>query len=895
VAEDQKPDLNLAVPEAVRFLQLLGKEPAKTWFRTFKPSCNGASEHQGLDTHWITSKTAAGFNLYAVIGNADAATGKGGGVTDADITGVPALFVEWDDGASIEEQMQRWQVLNLPEPTVMVSTGGKSVHCYWVLDQPMAPADWRPLQKRLIDYCKGDKACCNPSRVMRLPGSIYYDKKTGEPTGQCRIIAATGESYAAEGACYAVFDIDTPLPAPPPLNPVTAAPSRQFEPRSIDEINAASGFIPRRIVDGDTYHESRNALCGCSAALAEAGHTDPDGAALALLGHLWPNESAAAQVLTSTTTREAKSFWAIAKEHGYDTRRHDLKSDQLRPQRSSGKEPPQQQLQRAGEGIDPALDLQGKPKRRQLAPDEVMQLVPQRLGELPRLNIRTNDFEAGGKVYTADDLGRLYLHLSDQKERWPKETTADAVVELAKNRAFDPVEEELNRISETVLPLPIEKWQRLDQHLLGIDDPIAAAFLPQFLVSAVARIYRPGCGVRRSPVLIGPQWRGKTELGKILFGQEHWIENVSDLGKDDLLRLQAGWGVELSEINGITARKDQEALKAFLTATNDVFRAPYGKGVARYQRRCVFWGTSNGPPLRDLSGSTRFVCIVIPDQMLPLDWAIEHRKQLWSRAVAEFRQVPPGDAPWDRATETERLAVQERNANHQELDPWNDAVMSALTIKGKLQPLPVQMSSVFDELEIDIGNRTNGHAGRIRAIAEANGWTLARRRPAAGQEKKQGFWPPNPGHPGHPPGHPSGHPDEASQGKGFQPLGTPGTLNQEFLDEKEGERAGRPPHPSPAVALPVHRRETFTPSGVPGVPSPPNQCQRRGSNDSGGGAQGVPIGVPRVLEWHQKARLLRAADPAMACATLALKLQTELGVTVTGRQVRDLLAPEVKA
>jgi hypothetical protein len=49
-----------------------------------------------------------------------------------------------------------------------------------------------------------------------------------------------------------------------------------------------------------------------------------------------------------------------------------------------------------------------------------------------------------------------------------------------------------------------------------------------------------------------------------------------------------------------------------------------------------------------------------------------------------------------------------------------------------------------------------------------------------------------------------------------------------------------------------------------------------------------------VIEWHQKARLLRAADPAMACATLALKLQTELGVTVTGRQVRDLLAQEVK-
>jgi hypothetical protein len=38
---------------------------------------------------------------------------------------------------------------------------------------------------------------------------------------------------------------------------------------------------------------------------------------------------------------------------------------------------------------------------------------------------------------------------------------------------------------------------------------------------------------------------------------------------------------------------------------------------------------------------------------------------------------------------------------------------------------------------------------------------------------------------------------------------------------------------------------------------------------------------------------LRAADPALAYHSLALKLQTDLGVTVTGRQVR--LALEVAA
>jgi hypothetical protein len=223
--------------EAAQFLELLCKDNAATWLRCIKPGRNGASEHQGLDSRWINSKTAAGFNLYAVIGNATAATGKGGGVQDTDITGVPALFVEWDDGATIDEQMQRWQSLGLPEPSVMVSTGGKSVHCYWVLLEPISSEQWKQITARLIAHCNSDKACSNPSRVMRLPGSIYHDKKTGEPTGQCSILSISGARYAA-------FDIEGCLPAPSPAKPVTAAPSRQFEPRPEAELIDALRQVP---------------------------------------------------------------------------------------------------------------------------------------------------------------------------------------------------------------------------------------------------------------------------------------------------------------------------------------------------------------------------------------------------------------------------------------------------------------------------------------------------------------------------------------------------------------------------------------------------------------------------------------------------------------------------
>jgi hypothetical protein len=302
---------------ARQFLKLLGKEPAQSWLRAIKPGGGGAAEHQGISTRadraWINSKTADGFNLYAVIGTADKATGKGGGVRDSDVVSLPAVFVEWDD-RPMEWQLQAWQTLNLLEPTVMVSTGGKSLHCYWVLQEPMEPSAWRVLQSRLIDYCKGDTQCKNPSRLMRLPGSIYFDKKTGEATGYCTIISTADARYTAA-------EIEACLPAPAPRKPAAAPLTRQWEPRGIDEINAAAEYIPRRVGGEGTYKDDWHALCGCSAALAEAGHPDPDGGALALLGHLWPSEAEARQALLSATTREAKSFWAIAGENGYQLKR----------------------------------------------------------------------------------------------------------------------------------------------------------------------------------------------------------------------------------------------------------------------------------------------------------------------------------------------------------------------------------------------------------------------------------------------------------------------------------------------------------------------------------------------------------------------------------------------
>jgi predicted P-loop ATPase len=643
----------------------------------------------------------------------------------------------------------------------MVATGGKSLHVYWALAQPLDPTRWKELQTRLIAHCNGDTACKNPSRVMRLPGCPYFNKQTGKITGQCKV-------YDASGLITTADEIDDCLIRFAPLGDLfnsVAKPSTSHTPRPIEEIRAAARHIPRRAGGQGTYESDRNALCGCSAALREAGAASPDDEALSLLGNLWPTRQAARQVLDSTTTRNAASFWAIAKENGFSLSRSQPPAVQISSQ-------PPANAKRNSTPESPS----GRPSR--LETHSVMERLEEgELGQL-RLNVRSGDVHAGEKILSGNDIGRLYLRLSSAAEKWPKETTADAVVEIASQNDFDPVEQYLT--SNTTAPLPMEQWERLDHHLLGIDDPIAAAFLPRYLVSAVARVFEPGASVRQVPVLVGPQWRGKSALGRILFGTGHWVEGVGDLGKDDLLKAHTAWGVELAELDGVTRRSDQEKLKAFLTERTDTYRKPYDRAPERHDRRFVFWGTSNAAPLRDTTGSTRFVSIPIPDRMLPLDWAEQNRDAIWARAVEQYQS----GVQWDLCSEEERELIAARNEDFTEHDPWFEVVRSHLERRRITKALPVQIPELLEAIGVPAERQSNREAKRVRQIAEGLGWTYSRRR--IENERIQGLWPQNSsghtaGHTWPHLGHTSGHTALTSDCNGFTSLATPATPKQEKL------------------------------------------------------------------------------------------------------------------
>ena len=315
--------------EAERFLSLLGKDPAQTYFRTLKPipgksslpnvSRRGADLH-GFDAAALEADNRAGSSIYFVTGNSNRPTKLG--VSAKDVTSCLALFAEWDD-STIEWQLQAWRELGLPEPSIQLLTGGKSVHCYWVLDEPMEPAQWRPLQAQLVEHCGSDTNCKDPSRVMRLPGFAYIDKKTGKPNGKvAEVVNTTDNRYSPEriAACLPLLAIPEVVKPTPKPGLIKHRQGVDYAPRSIDEIEAAAAFIPERVVNGGTYETSRNALCGCAAALTAIG--EPEDRALDLLADKWPDRSTAAQVLDSTTTRDPASFWAIANQHGYQLKRN---------------------------------------------------------------------------------------------------------------------------------------------------------------------------------------------------------------------------------------------------------------------------------------------------------------------------------------------------------------------------------------------------------------------------------------------------------------------------------------------------------------------------------------------------------------------------------------------
>lgn len=690
--------LSLDHEHTQHFLELLGKSSHTSCLRAINPKPKGLAQepatkqdpgrkHPWCDPNKVESWQREGRNVYVVIND--------GEQTDTSITRCLALFCEWDDREKAW-QLNAWRELGLPEPTLQVDSGNRSIHSYWVFAEPILPALWSNLQARLVKHTGSDRSLKNLSRVMRLPGC--YHLGAAEPV-MTRIVTEAGHRYSVKELEQVLPSLEDPTPAAASITSAstTSTPTTTHQPRNLSEIKDALAYIPAAVPGQGLYPDYRNLLWGLIDACRQVGVGVDE--AKELLREHSPAFAELDQVAASACDQvTAGTFWYLAKKAGWKPRPHTTKG--------------------AGKGGGRKKDVSCR-----LGPSEVRDILPERLGQV-RLNVRTRYIHLSDRVISPDEAGLLYMELSSDDVSWPKETTVDALIYHAHQTTFDPVLEEFERMVAGVEPISLQQWNRLDQLLLGIDDPVAAAFLPRFLVSAVARLYQPGCDVHQTPVLIGPQGIGKSKLGRVLFGAAYFGEQLStNLDKDDIIRMAHSWCLELAEMDGITRRSAIEGFKAFLTTAVDIVRRVYGRGHERIPRRTVFWGTSNNSPLRDPSGARRFVCFSLPKQPLPLERVANHRAAIWARALEQYRS---GLQWWSTSEEVKQ--IEERNADHQQVDPWIFEVESLLNAQRSRHatslktPLHVSNEQIVAHLDIAKSQLNTSHYQRIRQIMGTLGW-----------------------------------------------------------------------------------------------------------------------------------------------------------------------------
>ena len=179
-----------------------------------------------------------------------------------------------------------------------------------------------------------------------------------------------------------------------------------------------------------------------------------------------------------------------------------------------------------------------------------------------------------------------------------------AVGAVARKHTVHPVRDYLSSLTWDGTP-------RIDgfasRYLGAYASPYSAAVGRRWLISAVARVFEPGCKVDSLLALEGKQGIGKSTALRVLTGAAWFADTGIAIGdKDSYQALRRKWIYEFSELASIRGR-DIERVKSFLSSQVDTYRASYGRRTQDHPRQVVFAGSTNEAHyLADPSGSRRF-------------------------------------------------------------------------------------------------------------------------------------------------------------------------------------------------------------------------------------------------------------------------------------------------
>lgn len=243
-------------------------------------------------------------------------------------------------------------------------------------------------------------------------------------------------------------------------------------------------------------------------------------------------------------------------------------------------------------------------------------------------NPKTNELIEFDDTYMA----RLRVRLGREWGHFRAADIEAVITTIAKNNHFHPMQEKIKSI-EWDGAKRAESW--LVRYCGAQDSEYTRAVSKKWMISAVARLFSPGCKVDNVLVLEGEQGTKKSSLLRLLC-YDNFLDGGLDIRtKDGSMALFGKWIVEFSELEGLNGRTSDQ-VKAYLTKQDDKIRLPYGKSEQYFKRTCVFVGTTNKDQyLEDPTGNRRFWPVRI--NKADLARLEKDRDQIWAEAYQEYR------------------------------------------------------------------------------------------------------------------------------------------------------------------------------------------------------------------------------------------------------------------
>ena len=292
---------------------------------------------------------------------------------------------------------------------------------------------------------------------------------------------------------------------------------------------------------------------------------------------------------------------------------------------------------------------------------EVVEQILNENGIMIRLNMLTKKLEFSGH-----GANKLFLKYSRENIT---ETFPDIIKDICtENEVSDChrsyIESYLFNIADANRYHPVQEMLKANQNddashletiyvILRLTDDFDKMLVKKWLIQTVAFAFATldnPVSAEGVLVLQGEQGKGKTSFFRVLgrlAGKPEWFQEgaVIDLrNKDSIITAITSWITELGELDS-TLRKDQSALKAFITRDKDTIRMPYGKTYTDMPRSTSFCGTVNPEQfLKDTTGNRRYWTIHVDniDRHKLFSLTANEVSQIWGYVYTLYLENPQG-------------------------------------------------------------------------------------------------------------------------------------------------------------------------------------------------------------------------------------------------------------